>query len=123
MRDKVNLERAFASFSDHWSPRLAAELNGQHVRLAKLKGEFLWHTHDDEDEFFLVVRGRLTLKLRDRDVVLDEGEFFVVPRGVEHLPVAEQETWVLLFEPAATVNTGSLRNERTLDAIDPIGRS
>jgi quercetin dioxygenase-like cupin family protein len=122
MQDKVNLEQAFASFTDQWSPRLAAELNGQHVRLAKLQGEFMWHAHDDEDEFFLVIRGQLTLKLRDRDVVLNEGEFFVVPRGAEHLPVAEEEAWVLLFEPAGTVNTGSLRNERTLSDLEPLAR-
>ena len=122
MQDKVNLEQAFASFTDQWSPRLAAELNGQHVRLAKLQGEFMWHAHDDEDEFFLVVRGQLTLKLRDRDVVLNEGEFFVVPRGAEHLPVAEEEAWVLLFEPAGPVNTGSLRNERTLSDLEPLAR-
>ncbi len=113
MRDKVNLDQAFASFSDHWNPRLAAELNGQHVRLAKLKGEFLWHSHEREDEMFLVIRGQLTLKLRDRDIALNAGEFFVVPRGVEHLPVAHEETWVLLFEPAETLNTGNVRNERT----------
>jgi len=87
------------------------------VRLAKLQGEFFWHTHDNEDEFFLVVRGELTIKLRDRDIVLNEGEFFVVPRGVEHLPVAEKECQVLLFEPAETVNTGNVRNERTLDEL------
>ena len=118
MRDKVNLQQAFASFSDHWNPRLAAELNGQHVRLAKLQGEFFWHAHAGEDEMFLVVRGRLTLKLRERDVVLNEGEFFVVPRGVEHLPVAEEEVWVMVFEPAETVNTGNVRNERTLDELE-----
>lgn len=113
MRDKINLQAAFDSFSDHWNPRLAAELNGQHVRLAKLKGEFVWHAHENEDELFLVVRGGLTLKLRDRDIRLSEGEFFVVPRGVEHLPVADEEAWVMLFEPAETVNTGNPRSERT----------
>ncbi len=120
MRDKVNLEQAFASFAEQWSPRLAAELNGQHVRLAKLQGEFFWHAHEHEDEFFLVVKGELTLKLRDRDVVLNEGEFFVVPRGVEHLPLAENECQVLLFEPAETVNTGNVRNERTLENLQAL---
>ena len=118
MHDKVNLEQAFGSFADHWNPRLAAELNGQHVRLAKLKGEFLWHSHENEDELFLVVRGRLVLKLRDRDIQLDEGELFVVPRGVEHLPVAAEEVWVLLFEPAETLNTGNVRNERTRTELE-----
>ena len=113
MGDKVNLEQAFSRFSEYWSPHVAADLNGQHVRLAKLKGEFVWHAHENEDEMFLVVRGQLTLKLRDRDIALNEGEFFVVPRGVEHLPVAPEEVWVMLFEPAETLNTGNVRNERT----------
>jgi mannose-6-phosphate isomerase-like protein (cupin superfamily) len=121
MQDKVNLDRAFGSFSDHWNPRLAAELNGQHVRLAKLKGEFVWHAHEHEDEMFLVVRGQLTLRLRDREVSLDEGEFFVVPRGVEHLPVAPEEVWVMVFEPAETLNTGNVRNERTKTDLERLG--
>ena len=120
MHGKINLDQAFSSFSDHWNPRLAAELNGQHVRLAKLKGEFVWHSHENEDEMFLVIRGQLTLKLRDRDVSLDAGEFFVVPRGVEHLPVAREEVWVLMFEPAETLNTGNLRNERTITDLEPL---
>ncbi len=121
MQDKISLRAAFDSFSDYWNPRLAAELNGQHVRLAKLKGEFVWHSHPDEDEMFLVVRGGLTLKLRDRDITLGEGEFFVVPRGVEHLPVAEDEAWVMLFEPAETLNTGNVRNERTRAELERLG--
>ena len=111
--EKVNLAEKFGLFSEHWSPRIAGELNGQQVKLAKLLGSFDWHYHDDEDELFLVVKGTLTLRLRDRDVVLNEGEFFIVPRGVEHQPVAEEEAHVLLFEPASTLNTGNLRNERT----------
>lgn len=122
MHDKVNLEQAFAQFSDHWSPQIAADLNGQQVRLAKLKGEFIWHAHENEDEMFLVVRGQLTLKLRDRDVSLSEGEFFVVPRGVEHLPVAREEVWVMMFEPAETLNTGNVRNERTRTDLERLER-
>ncbi|NIM01317.1 MAG: cupin domain-containing protein [Acidobacteria bacterium] len=118
MQDKVNLRAAFDSFSDHWNPRLAAELNGQHVRLAKLKGEFVWHAHENEDEMFFVVRGGLTIRLRDRNVTLNEGEFFVVPRGVEHLPIAEDEAWVMMFEPARTLNTGNVRNARTRTELD-----
>ncbi len=112
--EKVNLADAFASFDEPWSPRIAAELNGQYVKLAKLEGPFVWHSHEDEDELFFVVKGHLTLRLRDRDIELDEGEFFVVPRGVEHLPIAEAECHVLLFEPASTLNTGETENERTV---------
>ncbi|MEM1042719.1 MAG: cupin domain-containing protein [Bacteroidota bacterium] len=115
---KVNLAAAFASFEEHWSPRVAAELNGQQVKLAKLEGPFVWHRHEDEDELFLVVKGRLTLRLRDRDIELDEGEFVVVPRGVEHCPVAETECHVLLFEPASTLNTGAVENERTVRHLE-----
>jgi mannose-6-phosphate isomerase-like protein (cupin superfamily) len=111
MLDKVNLAEAFATFHEHWSPRIAGELNGQHVRLVKLLGEFVWHHHDHEDEMFLVVKGRLRLEFRDRDVWLAEGEFLVVPRGVEHRPVADEEAHVLLFEPASTRNTGNVLDE------------
>ena len=112
--DKVNLAEKFGLFDDYWSPKIVGELNGQHVKLAKLKGAFIWHHHDDEDELFLVVKGRLTMQLRDRDVVLDEGEFFIVPRGVEHKPVADEEVHLLLFEPQSTLNTGTVENERTV---------
>ena len=114
---KVNLAEQLARFSEHWSPRIVGELNGQHVRLAKLQGEFVWHHHEHEDELFLVVRGRLAMHFRDRVVELELGEFLIVPRGVEHKPVAERETHVLLFEPAATLNTGNLRNERTIERL------
>lgn len=115
MSDVVNLERAFGSFDETWKPRVAAELNGQEVKLVKLHGSFVWHHHEAEDELFLVVKGRLRMEFRDRTVVLEEGEMLVVPRGVEHHPVAEEEVHVLLFEPAGTVNTGNLRNERTAE--------
>jgi mannose-6-phosphate isomerase-like protein (cupin superfamily) len=112
--DAINLAEKFASFDEKWSPRVVAELNGQQVRLAKLEGPFVWHHHENEDELFLVVHGRLTLRLRDRDVHLGPGEMFVVPRGVEHQPVAEEECHVVLFEPAETLNTGNVENERTV---------
>ena len=118
--EKVNLAEKFSLFDDYWSPRIVGELNGQHVKLVKLKGEFIWHHHDVEDELFLVVKGRLTIKFRDKDVTLEEGEFLVVPRGVEHMPVAEEEVHVLLFEPASTLNTGNVRSERTVENLGTI---
>lgn len=118
--DKVNLAEKFGLFADHWRPKLVGELNGQHVKLAKLKGAFVWHRHDDEDELFLVVKGRLVIELRDRDVMLEEGEFFIVPRGVEHRPVAEAEVHVLLFEPASTLNTGNVQDARTVAHVERI---
>ncbi len=111
---KVNLTAAFASFSDPWSPRVAAELNGQQVKLVKFQGAFDWHFHEHEDELFLVHRGSFVMEFRDKKVVLHEGELLVVPRGVEHRPVAEREVEVLLFEPATTLNTGNVRNDRTI---------
>ncbi|MCO5298102.1 MAG: cupin domain-containing protein [Fimbriimonadaceae bacterium] len=112
---KVNLVDAFAQIDAYWSPRIVAELNGQHVKLAKLKGEFVWHAHPDEDELFLVVAGRLTLEMREGNIELCPGEFYVVPRGVEHRPVAHEEAHVLLFEPAGTRNTGDAGGDRTVD--------
>ena len=112
--EKVNLEQKLRQFSERWSPRIVGELNGQHVKLAKLEGEFVWHHHEREDELFLVLRGHLSIELRDRTIELDAGEFFIVPRGVEHRPVARAETHVLLLEPASTLNTGNVRNERTV---------
>jgi mannose-6-phosphate isomerase-like protein (cupin superfamily) len=118
--EKVNLTEKLARIQDHWHPRLVAELNGQHVRLAKVRGEFVWHRHEHEDELFLVLRGRLRIELRDRHVELEEGELFVVPRGVEHRPVAEEEVHLLLFEPAATRNTGDVESELTVETVEPI---
>src|SRR5262245_47269301 len=118
--EKVNLAEKLALFSEHWSPKIVGELNGQQVKLAKFQGEFLWHKHDQEDELFLVVKGRFRMEFRDRQVWLEEGEFLIVPRGVEHRPVAEQEAQVLLFEPATTLNTGNVRNERTRDRLEKI---
>lgn len=113
---KVNLAAAFDSFSEHWSPRVAGELNGQQVKLVKFQGEFVWHHHEHEDELFLVHRGRFTMEFRDRRVELSPGEFLIVPRGVEHRPVAAEEVEVILFEPASTLNTGNVVNERTVAA-------
>lgn len=116
--NKVNLLEKLALFSDHWHPRVVGELNGQLVKLAKLQGEFVWHQHELEDELFLVVKGSLTIRLRDRDVDLQEGEFFVVPKGVEHQPIAEEEVHVLLFEPTSTVNTGNVESDRTIADLE-----
>ena len=114
----TNLEEAFAAFSGYWSPRIVGELNGQHVKLAKLKGEFIWHHHEHEDELFYVVKGTLRIKFRDREVELSPGEMLIVPRGVEHLPIADEECWVMLFEPASTLNTGNVRDERTAEKLE-----
>jgi mannose-6-phosphate isomerase-like protein (cupin superfamily) len=113
--EKVNLREKLAQFGEQWSPKIVGALNGQLVKLVKFQGEFVWHHHDNEDELFLVVKGRFRMELRDRHIWLEEGEFLVVPRGVEHRPVAEEEAHVLLFEPATTLNTGNVRNERTID--------
>ena len=112
--EKVNLAQKFSLFQDYWSPKIAGELNDAYVKLVKLKGEFVWHHHEAEDELFLVVEGRLLIKLRDREIRLEEGEFVIIPKGVEHLPVAEEEVHVLLFEPKTTLNTGNVQNERTV---------
>jgi len=119
--EKVNIAKKLSLFSDHWSPKIVGELNGQHVKLVKLLGEFVWHHHDEEDELFLVVDGRFKMELRDREVWIEEGEFIVVPRGVEHRPVAEEEeVSVLLFEPASTLNTGNVKAEMTVAELDRI---
>src|SRR5437660_1014795 len=115
---KVNLSEKLAQFSDQWKPKIVGELNGQQVKLVKFKGEFVWHHHDQEDELFLVLEGRFTMELRDRQVPLEKGEFFIVPHGVEHRPVAREEVSVLLFEPATTLNTGNVRNERTRETLE-----
>ena len=116
----VNLAQKFSLFSDYWSPKIIGELNGQQVKVAKLHGEFVWHQHENEDELFLVVQGRLCIKLRDRDVTINAGEFFIVPKGIEHLPIAEEEVHVVLLEPASTLNTGNVRNERTVETLDRV---
>jgi mannose-6-phosphate isomerase-like protein (cupin superfamily) len=116
--NKVNLAEKFAQFAEHWSPKIVGDLNGQQVKLVKFLGEFVWHHHDDEDEMFLVVRGGFRMEFRDRSVDLHAGEFLIVPRGVDHRPVAESEVEVLLFEPASTLNTGNAGGERTLKELE-----
>jgi mannose-6-phosphate isomerase-like protein (cupin superfamily) len=111
---KVHLAEKLSLFHEHWQPRIVGELNSQHVKLVKLLGEFVWHKHDHEDELFLVVKGRFRMEYRDREVWLEEGECLIVPRGVEHRPVADEEIHVLLFEPAGTLNTGDVQDERTV---------
>jgi mannose-6-phosphate isomerase-like protein (cupin superfamily) len=118
--NKINLLEKFGSIGDYWNPRIAAELNGQQVKLVKITGEFVWHKHEVEDELFLVVKGSFRMELRDKNIVLNEGEMLVVPRGVEHRPVAEQEAWVVLFEPASTLNTGNVVGEKTKTILDRI---
>jgi mannose-6-phosphate isomerase-like protein (cupin superfamily) len=118
--EKVNLSEKLGLFSEHWSPRIVGALNGQYVKVAKFLGEFTWHRHEEEDEMFLVLKGEMSILLRDGEVALSEGEFCIVPRGVEHKPVAEREVHALLFEPQTTLNTGDVRNEFTLDEIDSI---
>lgn len=113
--EKVSLTDKLALFDELWSPRIVGLLNGQHVKLAKVKGEFDWHHHDEEDELFLVIKGSLNIEFRDRTITLDEGEFLVVPRGVEHRPTAVDECHILLFEPAGTLNTGNVRSSYTVD--------
>jgi mannose-6-phosphate isomerase-like protein (cupin superfamily) len=118
--ETVNLHEKFSRFSDCWNPRIIGEVNDCHVKAAKLKGEFVWHHHENEDELFLVVKGTLRMKFRDREAVVHEGEFVIVPRGVEHLPVADEEVHVLLIEPKSTLNTGNLTNERTVAQLERI---
>ena len=118
--DKVNLSAKFSSFHQHWSPKIIGEVNDSYVKAVKLLGEFVWHHHENEDELFLVVKGRMRMRFRDRDVLVGPGEFIIVPRGVEHMPVAEEEVQVVLFEPKTTLNTGNVRNERTLPELERI---
>jgi mannose-6-phosphate isomerase-like protein (cupin superfamily) len=117
---KVNLAEKFRLFQDCWSPKIAGELNDSYVKLVKLKGEFVWHHHAAEDELFLVVQGKLLIRLRDRDIRLEEGEFVIIPRGMDHLPVAEEDVHVLLLEPKSTLNTGNVQSERTVANLEHI---
>jgi mannose-6-phosphate isomerase-like protein (cupin superfamily) len=116
----VNVEDKFALIQEHWSPKILAQLNGQMVKAVRFQGDFIWHHHENEDELFYVVRGSMTMKFRDRECKLNEGEMIVVPRGVEHCPSAEEECWVLLFEPDTTLNTGNIINERTKKDLELI---
>jgi len=116
--DKVNLADKLARIREQWQPKIVGELNGQQVKLVKFEGPFVWHHHDAEDELFYVVRGRFRMEFRDQTVWVEQGEFIIVPRGVEHLPVADAEAEVMLFEPATTLNTGNVRNERTVERLE-----
>ncbi len=117
---KVNLAEKLALFQDHWHPRVVGDLNGQQVKLVKFQGEFVWHHHEQEDELFLVLNGEFQMQFRDRVVNLQSGEFIIVPRGVEHRPVAEQEVEVMLFEPASVLNTGNVQDEKTVAELETI---
>lgn len=116
--EKVNLKEKFSLFEELWTPKIVGELNGQYVKLAKTKGEFVWHKHDTEDEFFLVVSGTLIIKLRDGDIRLEPGEFFIVPKGVEHKPFSKHGAHVLVFEPKSTKHTGDVESEKTVKKFD-----
>lgn len=118
--NKVNLQQKFSLLNDYWNPKIVGELNGQQVKLAKFKGEFVWHQHDEEDELFLVIEGTLKVEFRDQTIMLNKNEFLIVPKGVEHRPVAEEEVSVLLFETATTVNTGNTKSDLTQKYLDKI---
>lgn len=118
--EKINLEQKFELFSEQWTPKIVAELNGQQVKLAKVEGEFVWHSHQHEDELFLVIRGELLIQFREKDVLLQEGEMLVVPKGIEHRPVAKTEAWILLFEPGSTKHTGEIESDLTQNTLDRI---
>jgi len=116
--DKVNLSQKFKLFDQYRTPKIVGELNGQYVKLVKVRGEFVWHKHDNEDELFLVVKGSLTIKLRDRDIELNEGEFYIVPKDMEHKPFAEKEAHILMFEPKSTRHTGDVKSELTVEKLE-----
>ena len=116
--DAVNLDEKLSRVKEYWSPKIVGEVNDSYVKVVKFKNEFVWHHHENEDEMFLVLKGRMLMKFRDRDVIVSPGEFIIVPKGVEHLPVAEEEVHVMLFEPKTTLNTGNVRNERTLATLE-----
>ena len=118
--DKINIQQKLALFSDYWHPRIIGELNGQHVKLAKFKGEFIWHSHENEDELFLVIKGRLLIKFSDKEVWLEGGEMIIVPANVEHQPIAYEEVHVMLFEPKSTLNTGNVIEDRTKSDLEKI---
>ena len=118
--EKVNLAEKFKLFQEHWSPKVVGEVNDCYLKLVKFKGEFVWHHHDVEDEMFMVIKGHFVMKLRDRDVQLEEGEFIIIPHGVEHMPVADEEVEVLLIEPKTTLNTGNVMSERTVEVLQQI---
>lgn len=115
---KINLQEKFSLFTEHWTPKIIGELNGQQVKIAKVKGEFVWHDHAQEDELFMIIKGRLKIELRSETVLLEKGEMYVVPKGIEHRPVAEEECWILLFEPKEIKHTGDVLDKKTVDQSD-----
>ncbi len=117
---KINIEEKLALFNDYWNPRIVGELNGQHVKLVKFQGEFVWHKHDNEDEMFYVLKGEFNMELCDKTILIKENEFFIVPKGIEHRPVAEKEVSIMLFEPATTLNTGNTKGELTKEYLEKI---
>lgn len=118
--ERINLQEKFSLFQDHWSPKVIGELNGQAVKLAKVKGEFIWHDHEHEDELFYIIKGSLKIEFRDKTVILNPGEMMIIPRGVEHRPIAEEEVWLMLFEPIDTKHTGDVEHELTVKTYDKI---
>ena len=120
MVNVIDIEEKLSQFDEYWSPKIVGELNGQLVKLAKLQGAFVWHHHENEDELFMVIKGQLTIKLKNQDIQLNEGQFFIIPKGVEHLPVADEECHVMLFEPKSVLNTGNVVNEKTVEQLDKI---
>jgi len=118
--DKINIYEKLEKFNEYWSPKIVGEVNESYVKMAKFKGEFLWHTHDNEDEMFFVVKGQLIVKFRDKEVTLNQGEFLIIPKGVDHMPVAEEEVHVMLIEPKTTLNTGDVKSDKTVENLDKI---
>ena len=118
--EKLNINAKFHLFDDHWNPKIIGQLNGQDVKIAKVQGEFVWHNHKDEDELFYVIKGRLQIEFRDKVVSLDAGEMLIVPRGVDHKPVADEEVWLMLFEPSSTKHTGEVKSEMTKEHFERI---
>ena len=118
--DKINIYEKLNLFNEHWSPKILGEVNESYIKVVKIKGEFLWHVHENEDEMFYVLKGLLMIRFRDKDVILNEGEFLIVPKGIEHMPVAEEEVHMMLIEAKTTLNTGDVRNERTVEKLEKI---
>lgn len=118
--EKINFEEKFKLFNEYWSPRIIGEVNDSYIKIAKFRGEFTWHTHENEDEMFYVIKGILTIKFRDKDIKLEDGDSIIIPKGIEHLPVADDEVHVLLIEPKSTLNTGNVINDKTVKALEKI---
>ena len=117
---KINLKNKFNIFNDHWNPRIIGEMNGQDIKIAKVKGEFIWHNHKNEDELFLIIKGTLKIQFSDKTIELNKGEILIVPKGIEHKPIAEEEVWLLLFEPNSTKHTGNIKSNITIDKFEKI---